>query len=103
MEVELCEASGRCGNAHKPSACTTVLKFTPVDERVTSLCPRFVEGNSNCCLCLCTKQQFRVLGLLGDPERSSKEDSIVLLGELNVYLGNNRDTWRGMIGRDWPP
>ena len=45
---------------------------------------RWGEG-SDCCVCLCTKEQFRVSGLLavlgGHPGKGSIRDSIVLLGD----------------------
>ena len=59
--------------------------------------------NSHCGLCLCTESQFRVFGLLGDPEWSPVGDSVVLLGDFNAHIGNDGDTWRGVIGRNGLP
>ncbi|KAK5913431.1 hypothetical protein CgunFtcFv8_007964 [Champsocephalus gunnari] len=54
-----------------PRLGASLLEFTPVDERVASLRLRVMGGeNSDCCVCLCTKQQFRVYSLLGDPGKS---------------------------------
>ncbi|KAK3551371.1 hypothetical protein QTP70_016656, partial [Hemibagrus guttatus] len=48
-------------------------------------CPTFLE----------TLQEV----LEGDPTG----DPIVLLGDFNAHVGNNSDTWRGVIGRNSPP
>ncbi len=71
-----------------------------MDERVASLCLWVMWGGTHkkllnkldCCLCLCTEQQFRVSAFLnGDLHGAPVGDSTVIL-DFKEHVGNDGDT-----------
>ncbi|KAK3507921.1 hypothetical protein QTP70_003371, partial [Hemibagrus guttatus] len=90
-----------------PQLSCHVLEFSPVNEKVVSLhlragdrCLTVVSAygpNSSVEYPTFLETLRRVLA--GAPTG----DSIVLLGDFNAHVGNDSDTWRGVIGWNSPP
>ncbi|KAK3514795.1 hypothetical protein QTP70_032195, partial [Hemibagrus guttatus] len=88
-----------------PQLSRHVMEFSPVNERVVSL--RLRAGDR----CLTVVSAYGPNGSVEYPTfletlqgvLEGAGDSIVLLGDFNAHVGNDSDTWRGVIGRNGPP
>ncbi|KAK3537694.1 hypothetical protein QTP70_017900 [Hemibagrus guttatus] len=90
-----------------PQLSRHVLEFSLVNKRVVSLRLRAEDR------CLTVVSAYGPNGSVEYPtfletlrevlEGAPTGDSIVLLGDFNAHVGNDSDTWRGVIGRNGPP
>ena len=99
------EAPGGCGDTHKSLAECHRVGVYPGGCEGRLLTPKGWGGNFDCCQCICTEWQYAAFlkVLAGALQGAPVGDSVVLLGDFNAHIGNDGDTWRGVIRRNGLP
>jgi len=86
-----------------PQLCACTLGFTPVDEKVASLRIRVGERVLEVVCAHAPNSSLEYPPFLETQESAPAGDPLILLGVFSAQVGNDSETWKGVIGRNGPP